>query len=540
MPAGGDQLLTAPTVVAAPHVETAVPVANSPPASYAAPVPTPKTHVYATPGVYTQPAVTITVTQATTVCAAATTKVAAGTHTLGGVTTVVEAPTTVVVPVATVVVTGSVTTSTVPQIEYACPSAGTYTVAPITTVVTKEAVVPYPTPAVYEKGVYTAPEKVVHVTETNYVYYCPFTKSGLPTPAPQATKAAPPPPPPPPPPPASTYEAPVPSATEEAPPLTDKIPAVSDEVDVPMVTTQKEIPHAPAYKKPSPPAYQPPKHGGGGGGKLENDNDHFGITYTPYQPANGKCKSAKQVDKDMAVLSGADFTTVRVYSTDCNTLEHVGNACQKHKMQMIVGIFVKDKGCSYDAPAIREQIDQLAWWDKWGLVSLVVVGNEAIMNGHCTARQLSDLVVTVKSKCFGYKGRYTISETFNVWQRPEVQWELCGVVDVTGANIHPYFNANVSPAGGGDFVASQLALLAKICGHKDVINLECGWPSCGNCNGSACPGKTQQAAAIRSIRNKTGSKTVFSYEDDLWKEAGSCGCEQSWGTAASFAVTTSY
>ncbi|XP_044714874.1 uncharacterized protein HRG_11507 [Hirsutella rhossiliensis] len=490
-----------------------------------------------TPGVHTFPATTITVTEATTVCAAASGMVTAGTRVVSGVTTIVEGATNIECPVATV----------------------------------------------YNPGTYIAPEQVVTVTKTGYVYYCPLSKSGLststPAPAPQPTEAVPPPPP------ASTYEAPAPSTEEEAPLPSAEVPVISTEKEIPAgpaeekvpvttqeeipagpaeekvpvttqeeiptgpaekkvpVTTHVEVPVAPSHKQTSPPAYsQPgpaPKHGDSG--KLVSGNDHFGITYTPYQPSDGKCKSSEQVDKDISELKKAGFTTVRVYSTDCRTLENVGNACDKYKVQMIVGVFVKDKGCSYDAPAIKEQIDELSKWNKWGLVSLVVVGNEAIMNGHCSPRQLRDLITTVKSKCPSYKGKYTISETLNVWQRPDVKSEICGVVDVTGANIHPYFNSNVSPGSAGEFVAGQLDLLSKICGHNEVINLECGWPTRGNCNGKACPGKTQQAEAIKSIREKTGSKTVFfSYEDDMWKEAGSCGCEQSWGTAASFKTGISY
>ncbi|PNY23937.1 beta-glucosidase btgE [Tolypocladium capitatum] len=451
------------------------------------PVPTPQPHTCPTPGTYTFSATTITVNQTTTVCGAATTKVPAGTHTVGGVTTVVKTSTTVVCPVATVTTSGNVTTSTILQTTYVCPTPGTYTIAPHTTTVTKDTVIVYPVPTSYSPGTYTAPRQVVTVTETDYVTYCPFTSVGLPTaPAPQPTKAAPPPPPPP--------------------------------------ANQKQAP---------PPQYNAPPPASPGG--LTSGNDHFGITYTPYQATSGACKSASQVDSDIAKLKAAGFSTVRVYSTDCNTLENVGSSCQKYGMGMIVGVFVKDSGCSYGSPDIKEQVDALSAWDKWGLVKLVVVGNEAIMNGFCSPQQLRDLITTVKSKCSQYSGPYTISETLNVWQRSDVSSAICGVVGVTGANIHPYFNSDVTPDAAGDFVAGQLQLLRQVCNGNDVINLECGWPTRGNCNGKACPGHEEQASAIKSIRDKTGSKTVFfSFENDLWKDAGSCGCEQSWGAAASF------
>ena len=430
-------------------------------------------------------------TKTTTVCGAESTTVLPGTHTVGGVTTIVKTATTVVCPVATVQTSGGVTTSTIVQTTYICPTPGTYTIAPTTHTVSESTVLVYPVPTTINPGTYTAPAQVITVTKTGYVTYCPFTPVGLPTttpaPAPQPTKSAAPPPPP-----ASTKETPKPSSSPKTPT-----------------------------------------------GSIGSDNDHFGITYTPYEPTNGQCKDATKVSNDIAALKKAGFTTVRVYSTDCNTLETVGSACKTHGMGMIVGVFVKG-GCTAQTPDIKEQIDKLGAWDGWNMVKLVVVGNEAIMNGHCSASQLVTLIKTVKTIIpGGYKDKIpcTISETLDVWQRTEVSSALCSEIGIVAANVHPYFNAAVTPEKAGDFVSNQLSLLAKICPGKDAINLECGWPKQGKCNGAACPGKSEHAKAITSIRKTCGNKTVFfSFEDDQWKEPGECQCERSWGSAAAFSI----
>ncbi|PHH61761.1 hypothetical protein CDD82_2102 [Ophiocordyceps australis] len=487
----------------------------------AAPVlPTPVTSVLPTPGTYSMPATTVTVERETTVCGVASTRLTPGIHTLGGLTTVVEASQVVTCPVATLVTSGSITTSTIVQTQYVCPSAGTYTIGPVTTSLGQETDVLYPTPLSYQPGTYTAPATVVVATVNSYVYYCPLTSSRLlpstsasvPAPVPLSSSVAvvsnPPLPP-------------VPSSP--APPVSNPPPApvsMSSVVVLPPSASSSQ----PSTSRPSP----------NPSGKIGSSNDHFGITYTPYEPSNGQCKPADQVARDIAQLKNAGFTTVRVYSTDCQTLDHVGSACREHGLDMIVGVFVKDS-CDAESPDIKEQIKQLAAWDSWHLVKLLVVGNEAIMNGRCSPQQLFSLINAVKSQCSKYTGPYTIAETLNIWQRPDVSSVLCGAVDVTGANIHPFFNGKVTPETAGDFVAQQLDLLAGICRGNDVINLECGWPTRGNCNGSACPGQEQQAQAISSIRQKTGSKTVFfSYEDDLWKPQSDCACERSWGAAAAF------
>ncbi|PHH80047.1 hypothetical protein CDD80_3036 [Ophiocordyceps camponoti-rufipedis] len=508
-------------------------------------VPTPQAQICPTPGTYTFPATTITLHQPTTVAAPTTTEVPAGIHTIGGVTTIVKVATTVTCPVATVVTSGTVTTSTIVQTKYVCPSAGTYTVAPITTTVASKTVITYPVPTAYSPGTYVADKKVVTVTETGFVYRCPFTKSGVPTPATVSTSPAPTPPVPAPVPTTPVkIETPLAPTNVAVPSVPTQQPAPSAEYPVPVISVpvpDTPIPSIPSSNPtppmpiPSIPAERPvpPKPAPG---KFQSDNDHYGITYTPYQPSNGACKSSSEVHQDIAQLKQAGFTTIRIYSTDCNALENVGTACNKHDLDIIVGIFVKATGCSYSTPDIKEQVDKLSTWQEWDRVKLIVVGNEAIMNGHCSPEQLAALISTVKSKCPLYKGPYTVSETLDVWQRPDVSSCLCPATSVTGANIHPFFNKDTTPQSAGSFVASQLDMLRSICPeHDDVINLECGWPTRGKCNGKACPGKSEQAEAIANIRKATGHKTVFfSFQDDLWKQEGECLCEQSWGAADSF------
>ncbi|KAL6798959.1 glycoside hydrolase [Trichoderma sp. SZMC 28013] len=507
----------APAPPATTSAETQAPAPTS--EVYVVPVPTPSPVTFPTPGTYTIPATTITLTDTTTVCGASSTQVPPGTHTVGGVTTVVETATTVVCPVATVSTSGTVVTSVIVQTTYVCPAAGTYTIAPITTVVPSSTLLVYPVPTSYEPGTYTAPEQVVTVTETDYVTYCPFASSGAPTSTPAAaptspasSAAAPPPPPA-----QSTQEPAKPSAPAYSPPA----------YSAPAAPKPKPTQSAPAPKpKPVAPS-----------GGLSGNNDHYGITYTPYEPATGNCKTADEVDSDISKLKNAGFQVIRVYSTDCSTLENVGGAAKKYGIDLILGVFVKGDGCSYDTPDIKSQVDAIAAWAEWDIVKLFVVGNEAIMNGFCSATQLAELITVVKGKCSGYTGPYTISETLNIWQNPAVSSAICGAIDVTGANIHPFFNSATTPDTAGDFVAGQLELLKEICPGNDVLNLECGWPKKGECNDAACPGQSEQATALKNIRAKTGSKTVFfSVDDDMWKQPGTFGCEQSWGAAAAFGI----
>lgn len=457
-------------------------------------VPTPEVQNCPTPGTYTFPATTLTVTDTTTVCGATTTKVPSGTHTVGGVTTIVTTQTTITCPVATVETTGDVTTSTIRMTEYVCPSAGTYTIGAHTTACETETVIVYPTATTITPGTYTKPQVVVTATETDYVTVCPYTSSGLPTTTPEATPV------------------PVTTATEETP-----VPE----------TTASETPAQTETSTPAPPS--------SGKDKVIGTNDHYGITYTPYVGETGACKSADQVAKDIAEIARAGFQAVRIYGTDCSTLENVVPACVKEGLQIIAGIFVKPgQQCSINDSEIKKQVDALNAMNKWDAVRLLVITNESLFNGVCSASALAELIKNVKSECSSYQGPVTIAEPINIWQRTEVAEAICGAIDVVGANIHPYFNPNVDASGAGAFVKEQITILEGIC-NKSVINLETGWKSGGGCNGKACGTPQDQKKAVDSIRSECGAESIFfSFENDDWKGSD----ESHWGLQAAFSLAS--
>lgn len=441
------------------------------------PLPTP-TVTTLEPGTHTIPATTITVTEETTVCGATTTSVPEGTHTYGGVTTIVETATTIVCPIATVTTQDGVVTSTIVETTYVCPSAGTYTIAPSTTTVDKSTVFVYPTPTAIAPGTYTQPEIVTTITETNYIVYCPYTSS--------------------------VADLPVPTSTSPAPVV---------ETVVPVEEKPKAVPVA---------------------GGLGTNTDQWAITYTPYT-TDGACKDAASVMSDLGDIASKGFTTIRLYSadkTDCNGLENVSAGCEAHGLTMIIGVYINGSGIEGAKP----QITDLQNFTRWHLVVLVVIGNESIFNGVCSATDLAIFISTSKTvfQGCGYTGPVTTTETLNVLEQHAST--LCPVIDVVGANIHPFFNSGVVASEAGNFVKGQLDIVDSLCPGKTGINLETGWPSAGKCNGAACPGQEAQSQAVTSIRKAVGGKSVmFSYMNDEWKNPGEFDCEKSWGISGLFA-----
>ncbi|KAI1804039.1 glycoside hydrolase family 17 protein [Daldinia bambusicola] len=489
-------------------------------------VPTPIPQTCSTTGVYTFPATTVTLTDSTTVAVPSSTPLTSGTHTIGGVTTIVETATTVTCPYATVSTSEGVVTSVIETTTYVCPSAGTYTIAPTTTTVDKSTIVTVPSVTSYPPGTYTQPEVVTTITETNTVVYCPFD---IPTPSVSTTPVAVP---------------TTPVAVPTSPVVVPTSPIVSVSVSIPVgvpntPTSKPEVPKPSSYPVSSPSSPSKPKPSGSLGGPV---GQPWGISYTPYETGpEGGCKSASQVEQDIAAIAAAGVKSVRVYSTDCDTLPNVGGACAKHGLKMILGIFIDSPGCDAHNPTVAEQISSIKSWAKWDLVDLITVGNEAVFHGYCQPSELASLITKCKGEFSGYTGPYTTAETVNIWQQSDFSSAICGVVDVAGANAHAFFNTQTVASQAGQFVKGQLDIVSKICKNAPGIILETGWPSAGDAMGLAVPGVAQQAEAIKSIVKECGDKAVmFSYSSDAWKDPNTaCKCEPHFGVAAALGIKVS-
>jgi len=166
---------------------------------------------------------------------------------------------------------------------------------------------------------------------------------------------------------------------------------------------------------------------------------------------------------------------------------------------------------------------------------MIVIGNEAVFNHYASMSELASFISSAKStfQSAGFTGHVTTTEPMNIIQ--EEGSILCAIVDVLSANIHPFFNPETTASEAGQFVANQLKDLEKVCPGLSTYNLETGWPHSGNANGAAVPGSSQQEEAIKSIQESAGGKSVFfSFIDDMWKEPGALGVEQSWGCSQLF------
>ncbi|GAD94251.1 cell wall glucanase (Scw11), putative [Paecilomyces variotii No. 5] len=472
-------------------VEASSSPAPSPaPTSSPVELPTPSVTTFPSTGTFTIPETTITVQDTTTVCGASSTSVPSGTHTLGGVTTIVETSTVVTCPYATVKPTGSTVTSVIETTTYTCPAAGTYTVVPpFTTTVPSSTVVVFPTPATITPGTYPRPAQVVTVTETDYTYTCPFD-TGLPSSTPAATPSSAP---------AVATSSPVSGVAAIA---TSSTPSV----------TPSSSAAASASATPST--------------SSGSNSNRYAMVYGIYTNDSG-CKSQSTISQEVADIAKKGFSAVRVYSTDCNTLQYVGEAARQNNIKMIPGVYIESGGIS----SAYSQLKDLIAWGQWDLVDAIVLGNEAIQGGAIDASGLVSFVKAGKSQLVaaGYTGMVTLAETLNIWQ--QYSSTLCEVVDQPVVNSYAYFNGAISALGAGSFVKSELDELNGLCpGKSDGWVGESGWPSQGNSLGAAIANTVEQTIAILAIEKEIGNKVAFfEYANEAWKPAGSLGVENFWG-----------
>lgn len=295
---------------------------------------------------------------------------------------------------------------------------------------------------------------------------------------------------------------------------------------------------AAAWSSPAAAASSPAASSSGWSNIKPNGNK-WAVTYTPYT-TSGQCKSASDVDSDMATIASWGFSTVRLYATDCSGLQNVGSSAKAHGLKIIVGVFVDNTGLSN----AWTQVDQITTWGNagnWANVAMIVVGNECVFNGYASATDLAAFITKAKGAWSGagYNGPVTTTEPVNIIQ--QYAGDLCSVIDVVAANIQPFFTSSVSSSWAGSFVQGQIALIEAACPGKTGYNLESGWPSAGSPNGAASPSPSDQKAAIDDILSKAGDVTcIFSFQDDAWKDAGSFGVEQHFGCGSVFGSSSSY
>ncbi|SCU92686.1 LAME_0F01046g1_1 [Lachancea meyersii CBS 8951] len=256
------------------------------------------------------------------------------------------------------------------------------------------------------------------------------------------------------------------------------------------------------------------------------------LVYSPYNDDNS-CKDSSSVYQDLEFIKSKGVSKIRVYGTDCNSLETVTSAAKSLGITINQGLWITSSGVD----SIDDSVTALISYGQsngWDLFDVLTIGNEAILSGYCTVSDLINKISSVRSQFenAGFNGQFTTSEPPVTFQNHP---ELCtsAKIDFVGINSHAYFDENSSAASAGTFVKGQFELIQQICGTNNVVVTETGYPSDGDQNGGNIPSAENQLTAVQNILNEMGQQvTILSTFDDLWKQPGPYNIENHFGISS--------
>lgn len=292
-------------------------------------------------------------------------------------------------------------------------------------------------------------------------------------------------------------------------------------VPVHYVTQEGPIAYSTVKNAASAPTPTP----GSGTGQLVEEPAE--LVYSPYNN-DMSCKDARTVSNDLYYLKSKGAKSLRIYATDCDSLNTVIPVARQLGMQITQGTWISDAGINSGDYQLQALISwaQSNGWDK---IRRVLIGNEGIYNGWYTAQQLADKINQSRDqlRAAGFNGPVSTAEIVASYQNYPV---LCRAVDFAGANLYSYFTPDVSPINAGPFIKAQYDLIQKACPDVPVSVTETGYPHCGKTNGLNVPNTQNQIIALNSILEAfDGDVTILTPFDDLWKNPGPYGVEQCFG-----------
>ncbi|GMQ23819.1 hypothetical protein Aoki45_05010 [Algoriphagus sp. oki45] len=252
------------------------------------------------------------------------------------------------------------------------------------------------------------------------------------------------------------------------------------------------------------------------------DQGLHGLCFSPYLEGQniGDALSAEQIRRRMDIIS--PYTQwVRSFScTDGNEL--IPNIAKEKGLKTMVGAWLGTDKAKNEA-----EIEQLIHLGKQGLVDIAVVGNEVLLRGELSEKEVLDYLLRVKESLPKVPVSY-VDTYYQLSQRPQIV-EAC---DVVLANCYPFWEGcNVEEA---PIYLQKMYQTAKgVAQGKEVIITETGWPDSGESMHSATPSPENAMkyliASIEWAKKEKIALFTFSSFDEPWKVHHEGEVGQSWG-----------
>lgn len=211
---------------------------------------------------------------------------------------------------------------------------------------------------------------------------------------------------------------------------------------------------------------------------------------------------------------------IRTYSVQ-GGLENAGSIAHEFGLK-----FAATAWLSSNLVENASQMEALIELAKTGAVDLAIIGNETLLRGDLTARELMIYIDWFKKEVPDVP-----VTTTDVWSELEKYPGLFSVMDVVAVNVYPYWDGVAIDEAVNAIEDWYFKAMEKVntpTSRREIIIAETGWPSCGE-NGDAA----SQAAFFNDFVSFAQQMDIqyfwFDAYDEQWKvkdegEAGAC-----WG-----------
>lgn len=251
-----------------------------------------------------------------------------------------------------------------------------------------------------------------------------------------------------------------------------------------------------------------------------------GFSFSPMRPGNDPVRhilpTEAEVEADLKLLAGTT-NAVRVYSVE-GVQARIPQLAARYGLNVTLGAWI--------GPDHEENERQLTEviriaQENYQNVIRVIIGNEAILRGEVTVRELDGYLERAQN---ALSVPVSTAEPWHVWiQYPE----LADHVDFIATHMLPYWEG-VALDKAVDYIIDRYNSLTQNFPDKPVVIGEVGWPSNGRKRGAAVASPANQATFLRRFLNKAEELEYVYYVmeafDQVWKQKNTEGAVGAyWG-----------
>jgi exo-beta-1,3-glucanase (GH17 family)/cellulose synthase/poly-beta-1,6-N-acetylglucosamine synthase-like glycosyltransferase len=250
-----------------------------------------------------------------------------------------------------------------------------------------------------------------------------------------------------------------------------------------------------------------------------------GFSFSPMQAWNDQSAhnlpTREEIEADLKLVSDKTHA-IRLYTVE-GVLAEIPAMAQKYGLNVTLGAWL-DKDLEENERQI-ETVIRLAK-ENYRNVIRVIVGNESILRGELTAKQLGEYLDRIRE---AVDVPVSTAEPWHVWVKDQ---ELVSHVDFIATHMLPYWEG-IHLDLAVDYIVEHITLLENTFPNKPIVIGEVGWPSNGRTRKAAVASPFNEATFLRRFikRAEDLNYTYYIMEafDQPWKRTSEGSVGAYWG-----------